>query len=272
MRAYFYQCGIWTGTDSLWHGLGLNGRIKQARSGKGTGPFVVSLAGAGGKTSTIRRLAWEAVGRGLKVLVVTTTHMARPGAFGVFDGNAEEIRNVLERRGLAVAGRPAEKGKITFTGWELYKEACSLADLVLVEADGSRRLPLKVPRAGEPVIPDNTDMILCLNGLTSLGKWAEDCCLRLEEAVDLMKRYGRKMYEDSREQRGSGTDALELNAKHKADWIIQKEDMMTLMKHGYLLPLRAAHPGTEVLPVFNQADTPQEAALARDIGDCMRTS
>ena len=217
MRAYFYQCGIWTGTDSLWHGLGLNGRIKQARSGKGTGPFVVSLAGAGGKTSTIRRLAWEAVGRGLKVLVVTTTHMARPGAFGVFDGNAEEIRNVLERRGLAVAGRPAEKGKITFTGWELYKEACSLADLVLVEADGSRRLPLKVPRAGEPVIPDNTDMILCLNGLTSLGKWAEDCCLRLEEAVDLMKRYGRKMYEDSREQRGSGTDALELNAKHKAD-------------------------------------------------------
>lgn len=136
MRAYFYQCGIWTGTDSLWHGLGLNGRIKQARSGKGTGPFVVSLAGAGGKTSTIRRLAWEAVGRGLKVLVVTTTHMARPGAFGVFDGNAEEIRNVLERRGLAVAGRPAEKGKITFTGWELYKEACSLADLVLVEADG----------------------------------------------------------------------------------------------------------------------------------------
>ena len=76
MRAYVYQCGIWTGTDSLWHGLGLNGRIKQARSGKGPGPFVVSLAGAGGKTSTIRRLAWEAVGRGLKVLVVTTTHMA----------------------------------------------------------------------------------------------------------------------------------------------------------------------------------------------------
>ena len=106
--------------------------------------------------------------------------MARPGAFGVFDGNAEEIRTVLERRSLAVAGRPAEKGKITFTGWELYKEACSLADLVLVEADGSRRLPLKVPRAGEPVIPDNTDMILCLNGLTSLGKRAEECCLRIE--------------------------------------------------------------------------------------------
>ena len=179
MRAYFYEYGIWTGTDSLWHGLGLEGRMEQARSVKGPGPFVISMAGAGGKTSTIRRLAWEAVRRGLKVLVVTTTHMARPGAFGAFEGNAEEIRTVLGCHGLAVAGRLAEKGKIAFTGWELYREACSLADLVLVEADGSRRLPLKVPRAGEPVIPDNTDMILCLNGLSSLGKRAEDCCLRL---------------------------------------------------------------------------------------------
>ena len=265
MRAYFYQCGIWTGTDSLWHGLGLNGRIKQARSGKGPGPFVVSLAGAGGKTSTIRRLAWEAVRRGLKVLVVTTTHMARPGAFGAFEGNAEEIRTVLGCHGLAVAGRLAEKGKIAFTGWELYREACSLADLVLVEADGSRRLPLKVPRAGEPVIPDNTDMILCLNGLSSLGKRAEDCCLRLEEARALMNRHGRRHYEDNRKPWGSAADGLGRNPENRADWVIQKEDMMTLINHGYLLPLRADYPGADVLPVFNQADTPQEAALAGEM-------
>ena len=170
MRAYFYQCGIWTGTDSLWHGLGLNGRIKQARSGKGPGPFVVSLAGAGGKTSTIRRLAWEAVGRGLKVLVVTTTHMARPGAFGVFDGNAEEIRTVLERRSLAVAGRPAEKGKITFTGWELYKEACSLADLVLVEADGSAGRPFKAHADWEPVLPEERQATVLVMGADGFGK------------------------------------------------------------------------------------------------------
>ena len=154
MKVYFYECGIWTGTNSLWHGLGLEGRMKQARSEKGPGPFVVSLAGVGGKTSAIRRLAWEALDRGLKVLVATTTHMACPDAFGCLEGNVEEIRAGLEQRGLAVAGRPAENGKIAFTGRELYEEACSLADLVLVEADGSRRLPLKVPRAGEPVIPE----------------------------------------------------------------------------------------------------------------------
>lgn len=47
MRAYFYEYGIWTGTDSLWHGLGLEGRMEQARSVKGPGPFVISMAGAG---------------------------------------------------------------------------------------------------------------------------------------------------------------------------------------------------------------------------------
>lgn len=262
MRAYFYEYGIWTGTDSLWHGLELEGRMEQARSGKGPGPFVISLAGAGGKTSTIRRLAWEAVRRGLKVLVVTTTHMARPNAFGAFEGNVEEIRTILWRHGLAVAGRPAEKGKIGFTGRELYREACSLADLVLVEADGSRRLPLKVPRPGEPVIPDNTDLILCLNGLSSLGKRAEDCCLRLEEARALMNRHSRGYREDDRKPWAGGPDGLGRNPENRADWVIQREDMVTLMTHGYLLPLRADYPGTDVLPVFNQADTPQQAALA----------
>ena len=55
---------------------------------------------------------------------------------------------------------------------------------------------------------------------------------------------------------------------------------MTLINHGYLLPLRADYPGADVLPVFNQADTPQEAALAGEMlegmgetsGDCKRTA
>ena len=31
----------------LWHGLGLEGRMEQARSVKGPGPFVISMAGRG---------------------------------------------------------------------------------------------------------------------------------------------------------------------------------------------------------------------------------
>ncbi len=44
-----------------------------------------------------------------------------------------------------------------------------MADLVLVEADGSRRLPVKVPGPNEPVVPKNSDMVLCVLGLSS---WA----------------------------------------------------------------------------------------------------
>ena len=80
-----------------------------------------------------------------------------------------------------------------------------------------------------------------------------------------MNRHGRKLYEDNRELCGRGADGLGRNPENKADWVIQKEDMMTLMKHGYLLPLRADYPGADVLPVFNQADTPQEAALAGEM-------
>lgn len=37
----------------------------------------------------------------------------------------------------------------------------NIADFILVEADGSRRLPLKVPAINEPVIPrDNKKTVL----------------------------------------------------------------------------------------------------------------
>lgn len=250
MRAYFYDNGIWTEADSLWLALGLADSMKTA----GPGPFVISLAGAGGKTSVIRRLALEAVERGLKTLVITTTHMAVPGACGVLKGGREEVEEALKSHGLAVAGRPAGNGKMGFVGGELYQEAAPLADLALVEADGSRRLPLKVPGDHEPVIPPHTDMLLCLSGLSSLGRPAEDCCLRLERARALMDAYGRKGYES------------------EGRWTIRREDMMCLMRYGYLEPLRSRFPETDVIPVFNQADTPETAEMARQILEDMGES
>ena len=62
--------------------LALDGRMER-RPG-GSGPYVISLTGGGGKTSLIRRLAWEGMEQGLKVFVTTTTHMAVPAAPGRF--------------------------------------------------------------------------------------------------------------------------------------------------------------------------------------------
>lgn len=262
MRAYFYEKDMWSGTDSFWKALGLEDRMRAVWGReKQTGscpkndsvrtPFVISFAGAGGKTSSIRRLAFEAMEQGFKVLVVTTTHMACPDHYGVLDGSRGEVAAALSVHGLAVAGNRAQKGKIAFTGQELYEEICPMADLVLVEADGSRRLPLKVPGTGEPVIPGNTDMILCINGLSSIGQPASDCCLRLDQARALMDQYGRNAYET------------------EEGWRIGREDMMCLMKHGYLEPLRQHFPGVPVIPVFNQADTAEESEMVRGMLDEM---
>ena len=46
----------------------------------------------------------------------------------------------------------------------------SLADYVLVEADGAKRFPLKAPAAHEPVIPDETRLVIAVAGLSGVGK------------------------------------------------------------------------------------------------------
>ena len=45
--------------------------------------------------------------------------------------------------------------------------------LILVEADGSKRLPVKAPAAYEPVVPGRTDLVVGVVGLDALG-WPMD--------------------------------------------------------------------------------------------------
>ena len=49
-------------------------------------------------------------------------------------------------------------------------ELAVLADYVIVEADGSKRLPLKAHAAHEPVIPPETSRTVCVVGLSGLGR------------------------------------------------------------------------------------------------------
>jgi len=49
-----------------------------------------------------------------------------------------------------------------------------VADHVIVEADGARRLPFKIPRNHEPVIPTGTTHVVILVGLRALGERASD--------------------------------------------------------------------------------------------------
>jgi xanthine dehydrogenase accessory factor len=234
MKACYRKNGSWIEGTSLFEALYLEKRME-----KGV-PFVISLSGAGGKTSTIRRLAWEGRARGLRTLVLTTTHMQLPKRFGVIDRPAGEAAEMIEKNGIAVVGRDAGSGKIAFSGWEYYKEVCRLADLVLVEADGSKRLPLKAPRAGEPVIPDNTSLSLVLFGLSSLGKKNGEVCFRREEIEKLVENI---------------------------DWdeTVKTSLLETLMKKAYLSPLRASCPDIPAIPVFHQADGAAEEQAGKEM-------
>lgn len=243
MDCYYNKENKWSRSDSLWEVLGLKGLVKD----KHPGPYVIALTGAGGKTSFIRRLAWEGKGQGARVLVTTTTHMAKPLGAGVFTGRAEDVKDMLDRQSVAVAGSLTGQGKMRAAEDCLYEAICPLADLVLVEADGSKRLPIKVPRPGEPVIPGNTDMILCISGLQALGGPASDRCCRMDHALEIMEAHGRRDYMD------------------RGEWRIAPEDIGCLMEHGYLKPLRGQYGRARVIPVLNQADTPGLAALAGDI-------
>ena len=173
MDAYYKDKGSWNRSDRLFRALALDGRMER-RARRGSGPYVISLTGGGGKTSLIRRLAWEGMEQGLKVFVTTTTHMAVPLRLGVFSGSGQDVKEMLDREHAVVAGQTNGAGKISYMGDGAYGSLCPLADLVLVEADGAKRLPLKVPRGNEPIIPDNTDLILCVSGLSAAGSLAAE--------------------------------------------------------------------------------------------------
>ena len=58
-------------------------------------------------------------------------------------------------------------------------------DNVVVEADGSRRLPFKAPAEFEPVIPSSSTLVISTIGADSLDQVISDCCHRPNLVADL---------------------------------------------------------------------------------------
>ncbi len=144
--------------------------------------MIIAVVGSGGKTTLIKKMAKKYLAEGNRVLVTTSTHMLIEEDTLV-DADAKTIINQLENKGYAMAGSKAVSApgeKITALPKEIYEEVCNHADVVLVEADGSKRMPIKYPAATEPVIPENASEIIVVCGLQGLGKSAKDVCHRLE--------------------------------------------------------------------------------------------
>jgi probable selenium-dependent hydroxylase accessory protein YqeC len=143
---------------------------------------VISLVGAGGKTSLMFKLAHELSKTGGSILTTTTTKILEPKpdqspCLVVSDSvtrlvnRAKELIDEHHHMTMARARLP-DKGKLIGippsaidTLWD-----SNLFRWIVVEADGAAGRPLKAPADHEPVIPDCTSCLVGLAGLNGIGR------------------------------------------------------------------------------------------------------
>lgn len=196
--------------------------------------MITAVVGAGGKTSLIKEMAAKYLSESKNVFVTTSTHMFIEENTCCTD-DAKTIIAQLKETGFVMAGIP-EGMKIKSLSPETYAAVCKHADIVLVEADGSKHMPLKYPNEAEPVIPENADEILVVCGLHSLGQKAKDCCHRLE----LVKK------------------CLGI----ADDTIITPDHVYKLVEEGYLKPLRKKYPDKMISVIARHDGSSQQRAIA----------
>ena len=160
----------------LWNFRGKQNTITEALQLRLPEHAVISVVGAGGKTSLIFAWAHELAAAGKNVVITTTTHMYRPERM-----EEDGIR-------IVVSDDPERPDKVMAPPAEVLDGLRETADVVLIEADGSRRMPLKWPAPWEPVVPDYTDFTVCVAGLSAIGKKTSDVVYRADELPDRLKR------------------------------------------------------------------------------------
>lgn len=139
---------------------------------------VTALVGGGGKTTLMLRLARELSCSGARVIVTTTTHIFPPD--GIATSNPQSVthaRKALDHDNLVCFGKPGEDGKLCKPDLAT-SELEQLADYVLIEADGAKLLPLKAPAEHEPVIPQESRLVIAAAGLDGAEKAIRDTVFR----------------------------------------------------------------------------------------------
>lgn len=193
----------WQSGDSIFSELKEESSLLAALgySNPQTMPRIISLVGGGGKTTTMNRLAAELAEKGFRVLVTTTTHIGCPKQGQVCKAeHIEELLNVTWESCILTAGKPVNGGeKLTmmagFDNPALLEELLKEIDFILIEADGAKGLPLKVPADHEPVFLAQTGLVIACAGLSALGKPFGDTCFRFDKQGDWLMRHSQDQIE-----------------------------------------------------------------------------
>ena len=156
----------------------------------GTGEHeLISIVGAGGKSTVLFSLGHELAEAGCRVILTTTTKMARDQVTEPTCSSADPV--AVER--CLVAGSPlfvsldAVPGKVTGPGPEgvdrLFAETTT--DHVLVEADGARSMSVKAPAEHEPVIPATSTLVIVVAAIDAVGRRIREVAHRPERVAAL---------------------------------------------------------------------------------------
>jgi len=162
---------------------------------------LICFVGAGGKTTTIFKLAKELKRHGKRVLVTTTTAMYYPDEGDcdhvIVDSSqdSEIFSGVAEGSIIGFGREGSPRNKLLGVAKEFIEELHKkkIFNYILVEGDGSKQRPIKAPAFYEPVIPESTTKTIGVIGLDSLGKKIDSNYVHRSELF--CKVTGRKMGE-----------------------------------------------------------------------------
>jgi probable selenium-dependent hydroxylase accessory protein YqeC len=139
---------------------------------------IVSFVGAGGKSTAMWTIAEELSNKGKKVFVTTTTkifipHKNQTSKIIMIENDTKfmDIYADTTSGEIITLGKDTKKNKILgIPSSFIEKIKCLNNAVILIEADGASRKPFKAPESFEPVVPQNTKIVIPVIGTEILGQ------------------------------------------------------------------------------------------------------
>jgi molybdenum cofactor cytidylyltransferase len=216
---------------------------------------VVSLVGAGGKTTTMYRLARELADNGWRVVTTTTTMIYPPSQAQsqslIVESDADvfvrQVENALRSGSIVTlaAERLPVEGKLRGIEPRVLPTLQQLADVVIVEADGARGRSLKAPARHEPVVPPTTTVLLPLVGVDAVGQPLDKAVAHRPQRVACL-------------------------TGHALGETINTSLVVKLLVHPEGA-LKDAPPAARVMPLLNKVRSERSLAVGRQIADRLRS-
>ena len=165
---------------------------------------IITFIGGGGKTSLMNTLGKEFASHGYPTLLTITTHIMKPDFLSdesyIENEDLGQLANIftnLKKNTLPLAalGIPEKVVNSNIKWRSPSSDFCEkIAEFskkfstknpykffkILCEGDGSKRLPIKLPKDGEPVFFPKTDTVIGVIGLSCLGKPIKETLFRYE--------------------------------------------------------------------------------------------